>query len=187
MIYILTKVSATIISCFKDSIQCKNQDYNVFVYYLTHYAWSSRLKRNKALLSNKFISFIWLFRDLIALRICNAPNIEIYKVTKFYTRLQVFQTDILLARGNSSVWKEETRVLRRCTSLWMLQYRYILTKVFPRTLGNPYDWIPADIEAINVSKLCVKFNASTCGLHLNTKLSRKEILIFTFQWCDVNV
>jgi hypothetical protein len=98
----LTNVSATTISYVNDRFLCKNQDYNVFVLFFTHNACMCSLKLNKMLLSNKFVSFTLLIRDLIAFRISNVANDEISKVTKLYNRLQVFSTEFY--------WQEETVV-----------------------------------------------------------------------------
>jgi hypothetical protein len=152
MINLLTNVSATTISYVNDRIQCKHQDYNVFVLYLTHNAWNCSLKLNKALLSNKFLSFAWLERDLIAFRTSNAVNNEIHKVAKLYNRIQVSLTFILLIRRNCSVWMTETRVLKTITNLWMWHYRYLLIKVFSKTVGKYNDGIQWDIQAFNLPK-----------------------------------
>jgi hypothetical protein len=60
IINIVPKVCATIISYFNDRTRFKTQECDVLVLYLTHSEWNSSLKQNKALLSNKFISFTWL-------------------------------------------------------------------------------------------------------------------------------
>jgi hypothetical protein len=181
MINILTKMCATVIGYFDDRMQRKNEDYNVFVLYLTQNAWNWSLKRNRALLSNKFISFTWLYRDLIATRISNAANNEIYTQTIWYNRLQVSSTYFLLARRNGSIWKGETRLFQRITGMWKWHYQYLLTKQFPCAVGIHNYGIQGDIEAFIVSKPCVTCNAPTCSLQLNTKLSCKRILSFTFQ------
>jgi hypothetical protein len=182
MINIFTKMCATVIVYFDDRMQRKSEDYNVFVLYLTHNAWNWSLKRNKALLSKKFISFTWLYRDLIAPRISNAANNEIYTQTIWYNRLQVSSTYLLLARRNGSIWKAEKRVFQRITGMWKWHYEYLLTKQFACAVGIYNDWIQEDIEALIVSKPCVTCNAPTCSLQLNTKLSCKRILSFSFQW-----
>jgi hypothetical protein len=117
----------------------------------------------------------------------NAANNEIHNATTLYNRLQVFTTDILLARRNCSVSMTETRVLKITSSLWMWHCRYLLTKVFPRAVGNYNDRIRWDISGCNLSKPYLTYNASACCLKLNTKLSFKRILNFIFWWWCLNV
>jgi hypothetical protein len=173
-------VSATTISYVEDRIQCKHQDYKVFVLYLTHNAWNCSLKLNKALLSNKFLSITWLQRDLIAFRTFNAANNEIYQVAKLYNRFQISSTVILLTRRNSSVWMTETRVLKTITNLWMWHYRYLLNKMFTKAVGKYDDGIQWDIQPLNVPKPYLTYNAFACCLKVNKKFFCK-ILSFTFQ------
>jgi hypothetical protein len=52
--------------------------------------------------------------------------------------------------------------------------------VFPKAVGNYNDWMQVDVQAFNVSKPYLTYNASACGLKLNAKFSDKEILSIKF-------
>jgi hypothetical protein len=94
--------------------------------------------------------------------------------------LQIFSTDIVLARRNCSVWMMKIPVLSWITSLRLWNYRYFLNKVFPSVVGNYNDWIQWDMQAFNISEIYLKYNACACCLKRNKSFPASKFLVIHF-------